>query len=122
MVKDFNKVLNKIKFDAQGLVPVITQDHKDGDILMLAWMNKDALLATINTKMAVYYSRSRKKLWQKGESSGYTQKVVEILCDCDCDAILLKVVQKGGISCHTGKKSCFFNKLSNNNWQTILNT
>jgi phosphoribosyl-AMP cyclohydrolase len=86
---------------------------------MFAWMNKEALLLTIEKQQAIYYSRSRKKLWFKGEESGHTQLIKEIYTDCDDDVILLKVVQTGGIACHTGRKSCFFQKLDNDKWQTI---
>ncbi len=119
MVKNTHKILAKIKFNKTGLIPVIAQDYNNNDILMFAWMNEEALKLTIERKMAFYYSRSRQKLWQKGEKSGYTQEVKEIFTDCDNDVILLKIVQNGGISCHTGRKSCFFSKLMANKWQTI---
>ena len=108
--------LDEIRWDEHGLVPVIAQDHKTGKVLMFAWMNREALLLTDDTKQAVYFSRSRNKLWRKGEESGYTQKVHEIRVDCDEDVILLKVEQVGGIACHTGRNSCFFKKLENGNW------
>ncbi|CAB9544892.1 Phosphoribosyl-AMP cyclohydrolase (EC [Bathymodiolus brooksi thiotrophic gill symbiont] len=111
--------LEKIRFDETGLIPAIAQDFETGEILMFAWMNKEALLLTIEKQQAIYYSRSRKKLWFKGEESGHTQLVKEIYTDCDNDVILLKVAQIGGIACHTGRKSCFFQKLDNNKWQTI---
>jgi phosphoribosyl-AMP cyclohydrolase len=110
-------VLEQVKFDDKGLIPVIAQDYKTGEILMFAWMNKQALSLTIEKQQAVYYSRSRKKLWFKGEESGHTQIIKNIYSDCDQDVILLKVEQVGGIACHTGRASCFFNKLDNNNWQ-----
>jgi len=109
--------LNAVKWDANGLVPVIAQDHKTGQVLMFAWMNQDALLQTNETKQAVYFSRSRNKLWRKGEESGHTQKVHEIRIDCDEDVILLKIEQVGGIACHTGRCSCFFKTLDNAQWQ-----
>jgi phosphoribosyl-AMP cyclohydrolase len=108
--------LDEIKWDADGLVPVIAQDYKTGKVLMFAWMNREALMLTDDTKQAVYFSRSRNKLWRKGEESGHTQKVHEIRVDCDEDVILLKVEQIGGIACHTGRNSCFFKKLENGNW------
>jgi phosphoribosyl-AMP cyclohydrolase len=110
--------LEQVKFDDQGLIPAISQDHKTGEILMFAWMNKEALTLTIEKQQAVYYSRSRKKLWFKGEESGHTQVIKEIYSDCDQDVILLKIEQVGGIACHTGRASCFFQKLDNNNWRT----
>ncbi len=111
--------LEKIRFDETGLIPAIAQDFETDEILMFAWMNKEALLLTIEKQQAIYYSRSRKKLWFKGEESGHTQLIKEIYTDCDNDVILLKVAQIGGIACHTGRKSCFFQKLDNNKWQTI---
>ena len=113
------KALDKIQFNENGLIPVITQDFSSSEILMLAWMNKKALSLTVKTKKAVYFSRSRKKLWFKGEESGHSQDIVEIYTDCDQDVILLKVNQQGGIACHTGRANCFFNKLENNEWQSI---
>ena len=113
------KPLDKIQFNENGLVPVITQDFSSSEILMMAWMNKKALSLSVKTKKAVYFSRSRKKLWFKGEESGHSQDIVEIYTDCDQDVILLKVSQQGGIACHTGRANCFFNKLENNEWQSI---
>jgi phosphoribosyl-AMP cyclohydrolase len=104
------KWLNKVKWDEHGLVPVIAQELGSGDVLMFAWMNRDALARTVELGEAVYWSRSRKKLWHKGEESGHTQKVHEIRLDCDEDVVLLKVEQTGGIACHTGRHSCFFQK------------
>lgn len=97
-----------------GLVPVITQDEKTGDVLMLAYMNEEAYNETVKTGRAVYYSRSRNKLWRKGEESGNVQNVSDIFLDCDDDTILLKVDQVGGAACHTGYKSCFFRKVADN--------
>ena len=108
--------LDEIRWDEHGLVPVIAQDYKTGKVLMFAWMNREALQLTDATKQAVYFSRSRNKLWRKGEESGHTQKVHEIRVDCDEDVVLLKVEQVGGIACHTGRNSCFFKKLENGNW------
>jgi phosphoribosyl-ATP pyrophosphohydrolase/phosphoribosyl-AMP cyclohydrolase len=96
-----------------GLIPVITQDSTTNEVLMLAYMNKEALNLTISTKYAHYFSRSKQRLWKKGEESGHTQKVVDILIDCDNDTILLKVIQEG-VACHTGRKSCFFTNLESN--------
>ena len=113
------KAIDKIQFNENGLIPVITQDFSSNEILMMAWMNKEALALSVQTKKAVYFSRSRKKLWFKGEESGHSQDIVEIYTDCDQDVVLLKVNQKGGITCHTGRVSCFFNKLENKQWQSI---
>ena len=111
--------VDKIQFNEKGLVPVITQDFVTSEILMMAWMNKEALSLSIKTQKAVYFSRSRQKLWFKGEESGHTQQIIEIYTDCDHDVIMLKVNQKGGIACHTGRANCFFNKLENNEWVSI---
>ena len=108
--------LDEINWDANGLVPAIAQDYKTGKVLMFAWMNREALLLTDDTKQTVYWSRSRNKLWRKGEESGHVQKVHEIRVDCDEDVILLIVEQIGGIACHTGRQSCFFKKLTHGNW------
>jgi len=114
-----NKWLNKVRWDENGLVPVIAQEAATGDILMFAWMNRDALAKTVELGEAVYWSRSRKKLWHKGEQSGHTQKVLEIRLDCDEDVVLLKIEQKGGIACHTGRHSCFFQKFDGADWQAL---
>ena len=111
--------VDKIQFNEKGLVPVITQDFVTSEILMMAWMNKEALSLSIKTQKAVYFSRTRQKLWFKGEESGHTQQIIEIYTDCDQDVIMLKVNQKGGIACHTGRANCFFNKLENNEWVSI---
>ena len=103
--------LAEIRFDEQGLIPAIAQDHANGQILMVAWMNAESLKETVETGRAVYFSRSRSRLWRKGEESGHVQRVVEIRLDCDADVILLKVEQLGGIACHTGRASCFYRKL-----------
>ncbi len=100
-----------------GILPAIAQDADNGDILMVAWMNREALAKTAELGEAVYYSRSRQRLWHKGEESGHTQQVVEIRTDCDRDVILLKVRQTGGIACHTGRRSCFFERLIDGAWQ-----
>lgn len=106
------KWLNKVKWDEHGLVPVIAQEVGSNDVLMFAWMNRDALAKTVELGEAVYWSRSRKKLWHKGEESGHVQKVREIRLDCDEDVLLLKVEQADGIACHTGRHSCFFQKFN----------
>ena len=104
------KWLNKVRWDEHGLVPVIAQEVGTNDVLMFAWMNRDALARTVESGQAVYWSRSRKKLWHKGEESGHVQTVHEIRLDCDEDVVLLKVEQVDGIACHTGRHSCFFQK------------
>jgi phosphoribosyl-AMP cyclohydrolase len=109
--------LNEIKWDDQGLVPVIAQDAASGAVLMFAWANREALEKTAALGQAVYWSRSRRKLWHKGEESGHFQKVVEIRTDCDNDVVLLKIEQVGGIACHTGRKSCFFQRLDDGCWE-----
>jgi phosphoribosyl-AMP cyclohydrolase len=111
--------LNHVKWDEQGLVPAIAQDAQTGEVLMFAWMNREALEKTAKIGEAVYWSRSRRKLWHKGEESGHTQKVLEIRTDCDSDVVLLKIEQTGGIACHTGRRSCFFNKLDESNWLEV---
>tara|TARA_Y100001936_G_scaffold254062_1_gene324281 strand:- start:1994 stop:2383 length:390 start_codon:yes stop_codon:yes gene_type:complete len=108
--------INKIKWSEDGLVPVVTQEESSNAVLMVAWMDRDALKRTLETGKAVYWSRSRKKLWCKGEESGHFQIVKEIYLDCDKDVLLLTVEQVGGIACHTGRHSCFFNKLKNEEW------
>jgi phosphoribosyl-AMP cyclohydrolase len=110
--------LDEVPWNEQGLIPVVTQEFATGRVLTLAWMNREALAETARSGEAVYWSRSRKKLWRKGEESGYTQKVRELRLDCDADAILLRVDQAGGIACHTGRESCFFRKLENGSWVT----
>ena len=104
--------LNAVKWDAHGLVPAIAHDATTGEILMVAWMNHEALEETARTLRGVYWSRSRNKLWRKGEESGHVQNISEIRLDCDNDVVLLKIEQRGGIACHTGRRSCFFRKLA----------
>ena len=111
--------LNKVNWSEDGLVPAIAQDAESGDILMVAWMNREALKQTVQLGEAVYWSRSRKKLWHKGEESGHTQKVKEVRLDCDEDVVLLKVDQVGGIACHTGRHSCFFRRLEKDKWVSV---
>jgi len=108
--------LNQVNWDSNGLVPVIAQEHDSGDVVMFAWMNKEALQISAETMQAVYWSRSRNRLWRKGEESGHVQKIHEIRLDCDEDVILLKIEQVGGIACHTGRHSCFFKKLNQDEW------
>jgi len=111
--------LDDVKWNAEGLVPAIAQDAATGDILMVAWMNREALALTAREGRAVYWSRSRNKLWRKGEESGHQQDVREVRLDCDSDVIVLKVEQRGGIACHTGRRSCFFRVLRDGQWQTV---
>ncbi len=111
--------LDEIKWNADGLVPVIAQDAGDGRVLMLAWMNPEALRLTAENGRAVYWSRSRGKLWHKGEESGHQQVVREIRLDCDNDVVILQVEQKGGIACHTGRRSCFYRRLENGRWEAV---
>ena len=117
-----NNWLDAIRWDASGLVPVIAQERSSGDVLMVAWMNREALQKTAELGRAVYFSRSRGKLWFKGEESGHVQTVHDIRLDCDNDVILLKVTQTGhepGIACHTGRHSCFYQCLHNRAWQAV---
>jgi phosphoribosyl-AMP cyclohydrolase len=111
--------LDEVPWSGDGLVAVVAQDFSSERVLTVAWMNREALQKTADTGEAVYWSRSRKKLWRKGEESGHVQKVREVRIDCDSDAILLKVEQAGGIACHTGRESCFFRKLENGKWVTV---
>ena len=111
--------LDAVRWNADGLVPAIAQEWTSGRVLTLAWMNREALAATVDTGYAHYWSRSRRKLWKKGESSGHLQSVREIRLDCDDDAILLRVEQGGGIACHTGREHCFFKRLREGRWQDI---
>lgn len=108
--------LEQVRWDDKGLVPVVTQDAVNGRVLTVAWMNRQALAETVRRGEAVYWSRSRNRLWHKGEESGHVQKVAEIRLDCDTDVLLLKVDQHGGIACHTGRESCFFLKLEEGHW------
>lgn len=113
------QLLEQIKWTSDGLVPVIAQDYQSKTVLMMAWMNADALLQTIALGEVVYYSRSRAQLWHKGEQSGHTQKVHEIRLDCDNDVLLISIEQVGGIACHTGREHCFFQKLENGEWRNV---
>ena len=109
--------LDKVAWNEQGLVPAIAQDARSGEILMMAWMNREALSLTRELKRAVYWSRSRQKLWFKGEESGHVQTLSEIRIDCDADVVLLQVKQVGDIACHTGRRRCFFRVLNDGEWQ-----
>ncbi|MGZ8190928.1 MAG: phosphoribosyl-AMP cyclohydrolase [Methylococcaceae bacterium] len=111
--------LDEIRWTQEGLVPVIAQQADSGKILMFAWMNRDALALTAAEGYAVYWSRSRNKLWRKGEESGHRQKVLALLLDCDEDVLLLKIEQEGGIACHTGRESCFYRQLIEGQWQAV---
>ena len=114
--------LDEVNWDPNGLVPVIAQEQSSGDVLMFAWMDREALEMTAQTGRAVYYSRSRQRLWPKGEASGHVQTVHEIRLDCDNDVVLIKVTQLGhepGIACHTGRHSCFFSRYENGAWVAV---
>ncbi|AHK78049.1 phosphoribosyl-AMP cyclohydrolase [Ectothiorhodospira haloalkaliphila] len=111
--------LDIVRWNDQGLIPVIAQEKGTGQILMMAWMNREALAQTLEKREAVYWSRSRGRLWHKGESSGHVQVVHDIRLDCDYDALLLSVEQKGGIACHTGRHHCFFNQYRDGQWVDV---
>ena len=111
--------LDKIKWTADGLVPAIAQESGTGKVLMLAWMNREALTLTVQEGRAIYWSRSRNKLWRKGEESGHVQLLKDIRLDCDNDVILLEVEQLGGIACHTGRHNCFFQQLQDEEWVAV---
>ena len=111
--------LDAVRFDTDGLVTVIAQDAASGRVLMVAWANRDALAETAASGHAVYWSRSRKRLWRKGEESGHRQKVSEVRLDCDGDAVLYAVEQVGGIACHTGRASCFYKRLEGGHWEAV---
>lgn len=111
--------LDEVAWNPDGLAPAIAVDAADGSVLMVAWMNREALAATVERGEAVYYSRSRRRLWHKGEESGHTQRLVEVRLDCDNDVILLAVEQTGGIACHTGRRSCFYRRLEQGRWVEV---
>ncbi|TDM08639.1 MAG: phosphoribosyl-AMP cyclohydrolase [Ideonella sp. MAG2] len=114
--------LDKVRWDKDGLVPAIAQEASSGDVLMFAWMNREALALTAERMQAVYWSRSRNKLWAKGEESGHVQQVHEIRLDCDQDVVLLKITQLGhepGLACHTGRHSCFYERLEDGEWKSV---
>ena len=110
--------LDEVPWNGEGLIAAVAQDAGSGRVLTVAWMNREALEETVRTKQAVYWSRSRKRLWRKGEESGHVQSVRELRLDCDADAVLLSVEQVGGIACHTGRQSCFYRKLEDGRWVT----
>ena len=114
-----NDFLDQVTWNSDGLVPAIAQDAESGQILMVAWMNREALKLTVSENRAVYWSRSRQKLWRKGEESGNVQPLKELRIDCDNDVILMQVEQLGGIACHTGRVSCFYSVLRDGEWQAV---
>ncbi|WP_339669246.1 phosphoribosyl-AMP cyclohydrolase [Dasania marina] len=114
-----NDFLDELRWNSDGLIPVIAQDHQSKDVLMVAWMNREALALSVTENRAVYWSRSRQKLWRKGEESGHVQHIHEIRLDCDEDVLILQIEQVGGIACHTGRRSCFYRKLVDGEWQTV---
>lgn len=111
--------LDQIKWNSDGLVPAIAQDHETGRVLMVAWMNREALALTVQEQRAIYWSRSRQKLWRKGEDSGHVQQLHEIRLDCDDDVILMQVEQLGGIACHTGRENCFYKTYQDGEWVAV---
>jgi phosphoribosyl-AMP cyclohydrolase len=111
--------LDAVKWTADGLVPAVAQDADSGEVLMVAWMNRESLRLTVEERRAVYWSRSRAKLWRKGEESGHVQELEEIRLDCDGDTVLLRVRQLGGIACHTGRRHCFYQRLAGELWETV---
>lgn len=111
--------LAEINWDERGLIPVIAQDYQTGRVLMVAWMNAESLQLSVQEGRAIYWSRSRKKLWRKGEESGHVQKLHEVRLDCDADVIILQVEQLGGIACHTGRHSCFYRVLQDGQWVSV---
>jgi phosphoribosyl-AMP cyclohydrolase len=113
--------LDEIRWTADGLIPAIAQDSETGKVLMFAWMNRESLQLTVDEGYAVYWSRSRGKVWRKGEESGHKQKIVHIQLDCDEDVLLLSIEQEGGIACHTGRQSCFYRRLVDGEWRIIEN-
>jgi phosphoribosyl-AMP cyclohydrolase len=113
--------LDEIRWTADGLIPAIAQDSETSKVLMFAWMNRESLQLTVDEGYAVYWSRSRGKLWRKGEESGHKQKIVHIQLDCDEDVLLLSIEQEGGIACHTGRQSCFYRRLVDGEWRIIEN-
>jgi len=111
--------LDEIKWADDGLVPAIAQDAKTGKVMMFAWMNRDSLAETVASGYAVYWSRSRQRLWRKGEASGHQQLIKSISLDCDADVILMEIEQQGGIACHTGRESCFYRRYQDGVWETV---
>ena len=121
MYKSTDSLIERINWNNQGLIPAIAQDAETKKVLMLAWMNADALAASLDRGEAIYWSRSRQRLWHKGESSGHTQQIIDMRLDCDADTLLLLVEQKGGIACHTGRESCLYQQFSTvkNQWVAV---
>lgn len=121
MNKSTDSLIDRINWNSQGLIPAIAQDAETKKVLMLAWMNADALAASLDCGEAIYWSRSRQRLWHKGESSGHTQHIIDMRLDCDADTLLLLVEQKGGIACHTGRETCLHQQFSNeqNQWLAV---
>lgn len=111
--------LDAVRWDADGLVPAIAQDHRSGRVLMVAWMNREALSLTASEQRGIYWSRSRRRLWRKGEESGHVQLLKELRLDCDGDVVILQVEQLGGIACHTGRESCFYRRYENGDWLIV---
>lgn len=111
--------LDQIRWTSDGLIPAIAQDYQTGEVLMVAWMNRESLALTVSEQRAVYWSRSRKKIWRKGEESGNVQRIHDIRLDCDEDVLMLQVEQIGGIACHTGRRSCFYRSLKDGQWKTV---
>jgi phosphoribosyl-AMP cyclohydrolase len=111
--------LDEVPWNGEGLIAAVAQDAKSNRVLTVAWMNREAFKQTVEKRQAVYWSRSRRRLWRKGEQSGHVQQVLEVRLDCDADAVLLKVEQVGGIACHTGRESCFFRKLEGGKWVAL---
>ena len=116
---DSQQFLDQVRWNQDGLLPAIAQDSQTNEILMFAWMNRESLALTVAEQRAIYWSRSRQKIWRKGEESGHVQSIKEIRIDCDEDVIILKVEQLGGIACHTGRRSCFYRRLDNGVWETV---
>ena len=114
---DLEKISADLKWNEQGLVPAIAQDWQSGEVLMLAWMNREALELTLAEGRAIYWSRSRSALWRKGEESGHVQELKELRIDCDADTVLMKVNQVGGIACHTGRRNCFYQRFDGEGWE-----
>ncbi len=112
-------IIAGLSFDENGLIPAVAQQYDSGEVLMLAWMNEEAIRRTLDSGQVYYWSRSRGKLWRKGEASGHVQKVKSVRLDCDGDAVLIEVEQQGGIACHTGRVSCFFQRLDNGTWAAV---
>jgi len=111
--------LDEVRFDGEGLVPAIAQDAASGRVLMMAWMNRESLEATVDEGRAVYWSRSRRRLWRKGEESGHVQRLKALRLDCDGDCVLMEVEQVGGIACHTGREACYFRLLVDGRWESV---